>query len=92
MEDGECLLIGWLLGNVVCCVLDVEFNLLLVGVVGELCIGGLGLVCGYLGCLVLSVECFVVDLFLVDGECLYCIGDCVCWNVDGVLEYFGCFD
>ncbi|MBW6185772.1 AMP-binding protein, partial [Pseudomonas aeruginosa] len=42
-EDGERSPIGRPLGNVVCRVLDAEFNLLPAGVAGELCIGGLGL-------------------------------------------------
>ncbi|MBW6194227.1 amino acid adenylation domain-containing protein, partial [Pseudomonas aeruginosa] len=48
-EDGERSPIGRPLGNVVCRVLDAEFNLLPAGVAGELCIGGLGLARGYLG-------------------------------------------
>lgn len=49
------------------------------------------MVCGYFGCDDLIVECFFVDLFLF-GECIYCIGDVVCWCVDGVVEYLGCSD
>lgn len=60
--------------------------------IGELYIGGQCLVCGYLGCFGQIVECFVVDLFLGLGECLYCIGDLVCYCVDGQVEYFGWVD
>lgn len=47
--------------------------------VGELYLGGEGLVCGYVVVLVFIVECFVFLLVLcVFGEWLYCIGDFVC--------------
>ncbi|HEH8730979.1 TPA: non-ribosomal peptide synthase/polyketide synthase [Pseudomonas aeruginosa] len=67
-EDGERSPIGRPLGNVVCRVLDAEFNLLPAGVAGELCIGGLGLARGYLGRPALSAERFVADPFSADGE------------------------
>lgn len=60
--------------------------------VGELYLGGEGVVCGYLECLVLIVECFVLDFFGVLGSWLYCSGDLICGCVDGVVDYFGWVD
>lgn len=91
-EDGERSPIGRPLGNVVCRVLDAEFNLLPAGVAGELCIGGLGLARGYLGRPALSAERFVADPFSADGARLYRTGDRARWNADGVLEYLGRLD
>lgn len=85
------VLIGWLIDNLCLYVFDCVFRLQFFGVVGELYIGGVGVVCGYLNWLELNVECFFVDFFVVGG-CFYCIGDLVCWLVDGNFEYFGCVD
>lgn len=81
------LLIGSVIGLWVVCIDGV-----VVDGVGELLFGGVCVVCGYYGCLVFMVECFVFD---VDGEfgvCVYCIGDLVCLCDDGVYDYLGCFD
>lgn len=91
-EDGERSPIGRPLGNVLCRVLDAEFNLLPAGVAGELCIGGLGLARGYLGRPALSAERFVADPLSAAGERLCRTGDRARWNADGVLEYLGRLD
>ncbi|MEG6624333.1 hypothetical protein V2B08_34125, partial [Pseudomonas aeruginosa] len=67
-EDGERSTIGRTLGNVLCRVLDAEFNLLTAGVAGELCIGGLVLARGYLGRPALSAERIVADPHSAAGE------------------------
>lgn len=58
----------------------------LVGVIGELYIGGVGIVWGYLNCLELIIEWFICYLFN-EEECLYCMGDLVCYLFDGNLDY-----
>ncbi|MBN0977507.1 non-ribosomal peptide synthetase [Pseudomonas hygromyciniae] len=90
--DGERSPIGRPLGNVICRVLDAQFNLLPAGVPGELCIGGIGLARGYLGRAGLTAERFVADPLGASGTRLYRTGDRVRWTADGVLEYLGRLD
>ncbi|NMZ05627.1 non-ribosomal peptide synthetase [Pseudomonas proteolytica] len=90
--DGERSPIGRPLGNVICRVLDAQFNLLPAGVPGELCIGGIGLARGYLGRAGLTAERFVADPQGAAGARLYRTGDRVRWAADGVLEYLGRLD
>ncbi|WP_207266439.1 non-ribosomal peptide synthetase [Pseudomonas sp. GW101-3H06] len=90
--DGERSPIGRPLGNVVCRVLDSEFNPVPVGVPGELCISGIGLARGYLGRPALTAERFVVDPLGEQGARLYRTGDRARWTADGVIEYLGRLD
>ncbi|MDO7895544.1 non-ribosomal peptide synthetase [Pseudomonas citrulli] len=90
--DGERAPIGRPLGNVLCRILDDEFNPLPAGVPGELCIGGLGLARGYLGRPGLSAERFVADPLGEAGARLYRTGDRARWTAEGVIEYLGRLD
>lgn len=47
---------------------------MLIGLVGELYIGGDGVVRGYFNCFELNVEWFIFSFF-VEGDCFYKMGD-----------------
>ncbi|MGE7991997.1 non-ribosomal peptide synthetase [Pseudomonas sp. NPDC089554] len=91
-EDGERSPIGRPLGNVLCRVLDDEFELSVPGVPGELCLGGAGLARGYLGRPGLTAERFVPQPD-GNGQRLYRSGDRARWLArDEALEYLGRLD
>ncbi|PMZ90106.1 MULTISPECIES: non-ribosomal peptide synthetase [unclassified Pseudomonas] len=91
-NDGERSPIGRPLGNVLCRVLDDEFELTAPGVPGELCLGGAGLARGYLGRPGLTAERFVPQPD-GDGARLYRSGDRARWHVPSqALEYLGRLD
>ncbi|MBJ9975343.1 non-ribosomal peptide synthetase [Pseudomonas sp. S75] len=91
-EDGERSPIGRPLANVLCRVLDDQFELTVPGVPGELCLGGAGLARGYLGRPGLTAERFVPQPD-GDGQRLYRSGDRARWWPQGAaLEYLGRVD
>ncbi|PWW06592.1 amino acid adenylation domain-containing protein, partial [Paenibacillus cellulosilyticus] len=62
-----------------------------VGMIGELCIGGLGVGKGYLNRPELTQAKFIDSPFK-EGEVLYRTGDLAKWQPDGNLEYLGRID
>jgi len=85
---------GYPISNTKCYVLDKELNLLPLGSIGELYIGGIGLARGYLNKPDLTAEKFISNPFQVEEEKklqkytrIYQTGDFVRWLPDGNLEF-----
>lgn len=74
-----------------CHVLDAQLQPVPIGVVGELCIGGVGLARGYLNRPELTAQRFIADPFR-PGERLYRSGDLARYLADGTLECIGRID
>lgn len=95
----ECLIedcsgsipIGKPIDNICLYVVDDNMKHQPLGVVGELCIAGIGLARGYLNRPDLTKEKFVANPF-TPGETMYRTGDLVRWLPDGNLEYLGRID
>ncbi|WP_205625370.1 amino acid adenylation domain-containing protein [Flavobacterium sp. ABG] len=69
-------------------IVDSKLNLLPIGVIGELCVGGSGVALGYLNQEELTQEKFIVNPF-IEGERIYKTGDLARWLPDGNIEYIG---
>ena len=80
--------IGRPLAGSTCYVLDDQRDLLPVGAVGELYVGGTGLSLGYTSDTARTADRFVEHPFRA-GERLYRTGDRVRWRWDGQLEFLG---
>lgn len=80
--------IGKPIGNTDVYILDELLQLVPIGVVGELCIGGAGIAIGYLGNEELTKQKFIDNPYK-ERERLYKTGDLGRWLEDGSIEYAG---
>ncbi|WP_394829367.1 amino acid adenylation domain-containing protein [Pendulispora albinea] len=88
-EGAEPPPIGRPLAGMCVYVLDRCFDLVPIGVVGELYIGGIGVGRGYAGRPDLTAERFIPDPFARSGARLYRTGDLARRRADGVIEFVG---
>ncbi|MET0287111.1 MAG: MupA/Atu3671 family FMN-dependent luciferase-like monooxygenase, partial [Polyangiales bacterium] len=89
--DASPITIGRPIANTVIRILDARGSLAPVGVAGELCIGGEGVVRGYLDRPELTAERFVEDP-VTPGARISRTGDLARYRDDGVLEFLGRLD
>jgi myxalamid-type nonribosomal peptide synthetase MxaA len=88
--DTKSIPIGRPMANARAYILDRLGQVVPIGVIGELHIGGAGVANGYLNRPELTLERFIPDPFEPDGTArLYKTGDLCCWRPDGVIEYHG---
>ncbi|MFH1341583.1 MAG: AMP-binding protein, partial [Pseudomonadota bacterium] len=85
-ETAATVPIGRPLPGVICRILDAQLRAVPAGVPGELCIGGNGLACGYLGDPLATDARFVTA---PDGARLYRSGDLVRLDPAGHIEFVG---
>ncbi|PZE20566.1 non-ribosomal peptide synthetase [Paenibacillus xerothermodurans] len=71
-----------------CCIMDKDMNLVPMGVIGELCVTGLGVARGYLHRPELTAQRFIDNPYK-PGERLYRSGDLARLLPNGEMEYFG---
>jgi natural product biosynthesis luciferase-like monooxygenase protein len=90
-DNAERITIGKPIANTQIRILDSQLQLMPLGTPGELCIGGNGVVRGYLERPDLTAERFVPDPFL-PGNRIYRTGDLARFADDGTLEYLGRLD
>ena len=82
--------IGYAISNIQIYILNAEFNLVPVGVPGELYIGGVGLARGYCDFPDLTAEKFIPHPWSLEpGMRLYKTGDIARYCSDGSIEYLG---
>jgi amino acid adenylation domain-containing protein/FkbM family methyltransferase len=87
-EKASTVPIGKPTANSTIYILSDNLEILPIGVVGEICIGGLGVARGYLNSPKLTSEKFIENPF-VKGERIYKSGDLGKWLPDGSIVYVG---
>lgn len=90
-EELDLVPIGKPIDNTKLFIVDKNNNLCPIGVVGELCISGVGLARGYINLPELTSEKFVTLPFY-PNERMYRTGDLCRWLWDGNIEYIGRID
>ncbi|HET9277040.1 MAG TPA: condensation domain-containing protein, partial [Flavitalea sp.] len=93
LQNGKPVMIGKPISNTQVYIVNRAMDLVPVGAVGEICIGGAGLARGYLNRPELTTEKFISNHFSTeDGARLYKTGDLGRWLPDGNIEYLGRLD
>ncbi|WP_031341896.1 non-ribosomal peptide synthetase [Ruminiclostridium papyrosolvens] len=92
MVKGKTSIIGKPVYNHTVHIVNKDYNLMPVGVPGELCVSGKGLSRGYLNEQELTVEKFVTVPALNGGKRIYKTGDMAKWLPDGNIEFLGRMD
>jgi natural product biosynthesis luciferase-like monooxygenase protein len=92
VRHGEPITIGTPIANTSIYVLTRDGRLAPFGVPGELCIGGAGVVRGYLDRPELTAERFLPDPYAGEGGRYYRTGDLARYREDGQLEFLGRLD
>lgn len=89
--DQQSVPIGQSIANVKQYILDAQGQPVPVGVVGELCIAGAGVGCGYLNDTRHTAEKFIPNPFVENGRAsmLYKTGDLARYQMNGQIEYVG---
>ncbi|KAJ1964489.1 hypothetical protein IWQ62_002916, partial [Dispira parvispora] len=86
-RDDRLVTIGRTIPNVQCYILDEGLDMVPIGVIGEICIGGIGVCHGYLNDGQRSRDAFVHNPFGLGT--LYRTGDLGCWLTDGRVYCMG---
>jgi natural product biosynthesis luciferase-like monooxygenase protein len=91
VRKGEPITIGRPIANTTIRLLDANGHMVGLGEAGELCIGGDGVVPGYLGRDDMTAERFIDDPYSPGGR-LYRTGDLARYKASGEIEYLGRMD
>ncbi|MFS1514463.1 amino acid adenylation domain-containing protein [Chengkuizengella sp. SCS-71B] len=89
-EDISNISIGKPIANMKIYIVDEEMNLCPIGVVGELCVAGIGVGRGYINHAEGTEQSFMINKFSdQSNERLYKTGDMARWRSDGNIEFIG---
>ncbi|MGO4293652.1 amino acid adenylation domain-containing protein [Chitinophaga sp. RAB17] len=88
-DDMQQIPIGTSIYNMHTYIVDDYMNLCPVGVVGEVCVAGVGVGRGYIGDPEKTAAVFMMDPFAATPQRLYKTGDLARYRPDGLLEFHG---
>ncbi len=91
ISEIDTITIGKPIANTVIYIMNANQQLMPVGVIGEICIGGIGVARGYLRRSDLTEERFIQDPFLPQHN-MYRTGDLGRWLPNGTIEFLGRID
>ncbi|KAJ1984127.1 hypothetical protein H4R33_004493 [Dimargaris cristalligena] len=91
VRPSGCIPIGQPMADYECYILDSNLQVVPIGAVGEICIGGVGVTLGYINRPDLNLNKFVANLFTGHGK-IYRTGDLGRWLPDGQVVCLGRMD